>query len=161
MQKNIYIYALLIGFFMMIGCAQYEKAKEDLAFLAPKKYQCTVMKVYTGDRFLCQLSGLDNENIKLIGIRIPPEKQQEAMNFTRSVLKRGTLIKIEPETEAGYIDGDIPAYVFIQGDRVLNLLLVEKGLADLNVDEVIKYKPQFIEMQEKIQIEKIEIIEEN
>ena len=98
--------------------------------------------------------------IQLVGINIPEEKQDAAKQYTKSVLKRGLYVTIEPETQAMENYESIPAYVFIQGNKMLNLVLVEKGLADLNLDEVIKYKSNFIEIQEKIQVEEIEIIEE-
>ena len=161
MMKIRYLATLIIGFFMMMGCAQYEKAKEDLAFLTPERFQCTVMMVFSGDRFLCQFSDLDNVQIQLIGISIPNEKEGAAKKYTKSVLRRGLYVNIEPETQASDDYDSIPAYVFIQGNRMLNLLLVEKGLAELNVDEVVKYKSNFIEIQEKVQVEEIEIIEEN
>ena len=162
MQKNKYkyIYALLIGLFMIIGCAQYEKAKEDLAFLTPERFQCSVMMVFSGDRFLCQFSDSDNVQIDLIGIRIPKDKEETAKKYTKSVLKRGLYVSIEPETQAIDNRENISAYVFIQGNRMLNLILIEKGLADLNIDEVTKYKSRYLEVQEKVRINEIEIIEE-
>ncbi len=155
-----YIITFLLGLFLITSCTQYEKVKDDLSFLTPERFQCTVMKVYSGDSFLCQLPGLDDEKVKLIGINIPQDKEAAARKYTESVLKRGTLVKIEPETDQGYIDGSIPAYVFIQGNRMLNLILAEKGLADLNIEEVIKYKSQYIKVQEKVEVKEAEIIEE-
>ncbi len=117
--------------------------------------------VFSGDNFLCQFSDLDNMRIQLIGISIPKEKKGAAKQYTRSVLKRGLYVTIEPETQALDDSINVPAYVFIQGNRMLNLVLFEKGLADLNLDEVVKYKSNFIEIQEKVQVEEIELIEEN
>ncbi len=155
-----YIITILLGLFLIVSCAQYEKVKDDLSFLMPERFQCTVLKVYSGDSFLCQLPGLDDEKIKLIGVNIPQDKQEAAKKYTESVLKRGTLIKIETEAEAGYINGGITAYVFIQGNRMLNLILAEKGLADLNIEQVVKYKSQYIKLQEEVEVKEIEIIEE-
>ncbi len=161
MQRYKYLATLLIGLFMTVGCAQYEKVKDDLAFLTPDRFQCTVIMVFSGDNFLCQFSDLDNMRIQLIGISIPKEKKGAAKQYTRSVLKRGLYVTIEPETQALDDSINVPAYVFIQGNRMLNLVLFEKGLADLNLDEVVKYKSNFIEIQEKVQVEEIELIEEN
>ena len=159
-MKKRYLASLLIGFLLMMSCAQYEKAKEDLAFLMPERFLCTVMMVSSADRFLCQYTDLDTVRIQLIGITIPEDKEEAAKRYTKSVLKRGLLVKIEPERQARDNYDSLPAYVFIQGNRMLNLLLVEKGLADLNLDEVVKYKSNFIEIQEKVQVEEVEIIEE-
>ncbi|MGB2692667.1 MAG: thermonuclease family protein [Thermodesulfobacteriota bacterium] len=155
-NKHNYLIILITLLFLTYGCSQYNKVADDLAFLTPDKFQCTVMQIYSGDTFLCQLSGLDNERIKLIGITIPASKKKEAKNYTKSVLKRGTLVKIEPANEIRDSHGNIPAYVFVPGGKMLNIMLAEKGLAEINIQEMDKYKSSFIEIQKKREVEIIE-----
>jgi len=109
--KHNYLIIFITLLFLICGCSQYNKVADDLAFLTPDKFQCTVMQIYSGDKFLCQLSGLNNERIKLIGIIIPASKKKEAKDYTKSVLKRGTLVQIEPGREIRDSDGNIPAYI--------------------------------------------------
>lgn len=152
-NKRSYLIIFITALFLICGCSQYKKVADDLAFLAPDKFQCTVMKIYSGDKFLCQLSGLDNERVKLIGVRIPASKKKEANDFTKSVLKRGTLVKIEPGSEIRDSQGNIPAYVFVPGGKMLNIMLAKKGLAEVNIEEISKYKSSFLEIQQDTQIE--------
>lgn len=152
---------LILLFFtalLVAGCNQYKQVADDLSFLTPDKFQCTVLKVYSGDRFLCQLPGLNDEKVKLLGVEIPETKKTAAKKYTESVLRRGTLIEIEPGKETRNSEGDIPAYVIIPGGRMLNLVLVEKGLAEINIEEFGKYKSSVVEIKQDT---KVEIIEED
>lgn len=152
-NKRNYLIIFITALFLICGCSQYNKVADELAFLTPDKFQCTVMKIYSGDEFLCQLSGLDNERVKLIGITIPASKKKEANDYTKSVLRRGTLVKIEPGSEIRDSQGNIPAYVFVPGGKMLNIMLAEKGLAEINIQEMDKYKSSFIEIQKNREVE--------
>ena len=153
-RKLIFILVVLL----VSGCSQYKKVADDLSFLTPDKFQCAVVKVYSGDRFLCQLPGLNDEKVKLLGVMIPYDKKEEAKKFTESVLKRGTLIEIETGKETRDSDGNIPAYVFIPGGKMLNLALAEQGLAEINIDEFEKSQPPAVEINQNT---KVEITDEN
>jgi len=143
---------------LLTGCNKYNKVADELSFLTPDKFQCTLVKVYSGDRFLCQLSGLNNEKVRLLGVKIPIAEKEAAKQYTESILKRSTLVEIEPDKETRDSNGDIPAYVIIPGGRMLNLALAEQGLADINLDEIGKYKSLFIEIDQQTDVK---IIEEN
>jgi len=152
---------LILLFFtalVVAGCNQYKQVADDLSFLTPDKFQCTVLKVYSSGRFLCQLPGLNDEKVKLLGVEIPETKKTAAKKYTESVLRRGTLIEIEPGKETRNSEGDIPAYVIIPGGKMLNLVLVEKGLAEINIEEFGKYKSSVVEIKQDT---KVEIIEED
>jgi len=152
-NKRNYLTIFITGLFLICGCSQYNKVADDLAFLTPDKFQCTVMQIYSGDKFLCQLSGLDNERVRLIGVTIPASKKKEATDYTKSVLKRGTLVQIEPGSETRDSHGNIPAYVFVPGGKMLNIMLAKKGLAEISIEEIGKYKSSFLEIQQNTQIE--------
>lgn len=149
---------ILLNFTVLLvaGCSQYKKVADDLSFLTPDKFQCTVLKVYSSDRFLCQLPGLNDEKVKLLGVKIPDSKRAEAKKYTESVLKRGTLIEIEPGKETRDSEGNIPAYVFVPGGKMLNLELSEKSLADINIEEFGKYKSTVVEIHRDTEVEIIE-----
>lgn len=151
-NKRNYLIIFITGLFLICGCSQYNKMADDLAFLTPDEFPCTVMQVNSGDTFLCQLSGLDNEKIELIGVSISADKKKEAKNYTKSVLKRGTLVQIEPGSETRDSHGNIPAYVFVPGATMLNIMLAKKGLAEINIEEISKYKSSFLEIQQNTQI---------
>ena len=153
-RKN-YLIIFITGLILISACSQYKRVAEELAFLTPDKFPCTVMQVKSGDRFLCQLSGLDNEEIKLIGVSVYDDKKKEAKEYTKSILKRGTSVKIEPGSETRDSHGNIPAYVFVPGGKMLNIMLARKGLAEISIEEIGKYKSSFLEIQQNTQIETI------
>ena len=155
-QNKTLLFLIISGISLILGCSQYKKVSEDLSFLTPDKFLCTVMQVKSGDTFLCQMPGLDNENIKLVGVSIYPDKQKQAKEYTQSILKRGTLINIEPGAKTRDSNGNIPAYVFVPGGKMLNLMLANKGLAEVNIEEVTKYESSFIKIQQSTEVEIIE-----
>ncbi|MGH7849014.1 MAG: hypothetical protein ACREOP_01820, partial [Thermodesulfobacteriota bacterium] len=56
---------------------------------------------------------------------------------------------------------DIPAYVFVPGGKMLNVLLLEKGYAEPVKTEINeKYMNQFFGTEKKEAIEEIEVIKE-
>lgn len=154
MKKNLILF--ILSTLLVIGCNQYKKVADDLSFLTPDKFQCTVLKVYTGERFLCQLPGLNDEKVILLGVDIPDKKKAAAKKYTESVLTRGTLIEIEPGKQTRDSNGNIPAYVFIPGGKMLNLELADKGLAEINVEEFNKYQSLVVEIKENTEVEIIE-----
>lgn len=154
MKKNLILF--ILSALLVIGCNQYKKVADDLSFLTPDKFQCTVLKVYTGERFLCQLPGLNDEKVILLGVDIPDKKKAAAKKYTESVLTRGTLIEIEPGKQTRDSNGNIPAYVFIPGGKMLNLELADKGLAEINVEEFNKYQSLVVEIKETTEVEIIE-----
>lgn len=153
-RKNLIL--LFFTVLLVAGCSQYKKVADDFSFLTPDKFQCTVLKVHSGDRFLCQLPGLNDEKIKLLGVVIPAVKKSEAKKYTESVLRRGTLIEIEPGKQTRDSNGNIPAYVFIPGGKMLNLELAEKDLADINIEEFGKYKSSVVEINQDTEVYIIE-----
>ncbi len=148
-MRIVHVQIILIITVLFIGCAQYETAIEKLEWLEPDTFTCDVVQVSSGDTFLCRFPDLEIDTIRLAGIKIPDNKKKEAEIFTKSVLKRGTLVNIEPHRQqrAGY--GGISAYVYVPGGKILNMLLLEKGYAGVARDEVNeKYKAEFIKIED-------------
>lgn len=156
---------ILIILFMVSGCAQYDTALEKLESIEPDSFTCTVLEVKSAYTFLCQFPGLDLETIRLAGITVPGNKENAAKSFAKKVLTRGTLVNIEPVNDSKVIDNGIPAYVWVPGGKMLNILLVERGYAEVLQDEVTqKYEAVFnraasnqnqdIEVIEEVEIEK-------
>lgn len=140
--------ALLFGALMIAGCSGYDKVREDLGFLRTEKIQCTVMRVDSGDKFLCRLPGLGIETVRLAGVVIPEDKTAEAKSYTGSFLRRGTLLMVEPERNLTKSGGDMPGYVFVPGGKMLNILLVDKGLAYINMEEIARHRDLFMGIKE-------------
>lgn len=70
-------------------------------------------------------------------------------------------MKIEPDKEQINESGYIPAYVFVPGGKMLNVLLLEKGYAEpVKKDVNEKYMSLFVGTEKKETIEEIEVIEE-
>lgn len=120
---------VLAGTFCLQACEKYERVTDKLDFLKYEYFTCDAVSVTDGENFVCQTPGMDMEQIRLIGISIPGERKDEAKKFCESVLRRGTLVRIEPDKNQKWDGGNIPAYVFAPGGKMLNVLLVENGYA--------------------------------
>ena len=160
-MKSILRNLALITMFTALGCAQYETAVEKLEWLEPDTFICDVVQVKSADTFLCKFPDLEIDTIRLAGIQVLKNKESEAESFSKSVLRRGTLVNIEPDKDVKDIDRGIPAYVWVPGGKMLNLLLIERGYADALRDEVSeKYEAVFIKTGGKKSTEEVEVIEE-
>lgn len=138
--------AILITALLTTSCSKYEKAAERLDFLKFESFNCSVFRVDTGNRFLCTPPDGEVEKIRLIGLRIPEDKEREAKKFSESVLRRSTLVKIEPDPQLRDGSGAVPAYVFVPGGKMLNVLLIENGYAEIATEEINeKYSVTFLD----------------
>lgn len=52
---------------------------------------------------------MDIERIRLIGVSISQESENDAKKYCESILRRGTLVKIEPDKELVGREDGIPA----------------------------------------------------
>lgn len=137
-------FVLLIAAMLITSCSKYEKATERLDLPKFETYSCSVLRVDSGDTFLCTPPDGEVEKIRLVGIRIPEDKEREAKKFSGSILRRSTLVKIEPDAQLRDGSGTVPAYVFAPGGKMLNVLLIENGYADVEAEEINqKYKASF------------------
>jgi endonuclease YncB( thermonuclease family) len=140
----IHYVVLLIAAVLITSCSKYEKATERFDFLKFENYSCSVLRVDTGNTFLCTPPDGEVEKIRLIGIRIPEDKEHEAEKFSESVLRRSTLVKIEPDPQLRDGSSTVPAYVFVPGGMMLNVLLIENGYAEVAAEEINeKYEASF------------------
>lgn len=130
------------------GCARYDDVARNLDFLRFEYFTCSVVRVDSGESFLCQLSDMSMDTIRLNGIDVPEQKLSEAKKFSESILRRGTLVKVEPDRESVDTSGGPQSYVFVPGGKMLNVLLVENGYAIPVPGEVNdKYKGLFSSVQ--------------
>lgn len=156
-RKTILISALLL----LSACNKYEEVANNLDFLKYEYFTCDVVRVADGESFFCQPPDLDMEKIRLIGISVPADSEKEAKKYCESILRRGTLVKIEPDNGQKKETGDMPAYVFVPGGKMLNVLLLKKGYAEPVKKEVNeKYMSLFAGTEKKETTEEIEVIEE-
>lgn len=161
--KHISIKKTLLtsAFLFLSACSKYEKVADNLDFLKYEYFTCGVVRVADGESFFCQPPDLDMEKIRLIGISVPAESEKEAKKYCESILRRGTLVKIEPGKVEKKDIADIPAYVFVPGGKMLNVLLLEKGYAEPVKTEINeKYMSLFAGAEKKETPEEIEVIEE-
>lgn len=127
-QRLIAVLALA-GLLHVSACGKYEQVTEKLDFLKYEYFTCDVVSVADAEHFVCRTPAMDMQKIGLIGISVPEEGEGEAKKFSESVLRRGTLVRIEPEKNQKKDGGNIPAYVFVPGGKMLNVLLIENGYA--------------------------------
>lgn len=152
---------LISAFLLLSACSKYEKVAENLDFLKYEYFTCDVVRVADGESFFCQPPDMDMEKIRLIGISVPADSEKVAKKYCESILRRGTLVKIEPVNGQREETGDMPAYVFVPGGKMLNVLLLEKGYAEPVKKEVNeKYMSLFVGTEKKETIEETEVIEE-
>jgi micrococcal nuclease len=141
---------LLSASLFFTHCSKYEKVADNLDFLKYEYFTCDVVRVADGESFLCQPPDMDIEKIRLIGVSVSSESEDEAKKYCESILRRGTLVKIETDKERGKEAADIPAYVFVPGGKMLNVLLLEKGYAEPVKNEVNeKYRDIFAAAEKK------------
>ena len=115
---------MLACLLMFVGCAESSPGT------------AVVRKVVDGDTIEVRV-GNRNETVRLLGIDTPetvhPDKPvecfgPEASARTKQLLPRGTMVRIERDTEARDHFGRLLLYVFL-GDQMVNELLVREGLA--------------------------------
>ena len=141
--------ACVFGSLLLTSCsAYYEEGKENLKFLYPDYVKCYVAQVIDGDTFDCQLSDVNIEKVRLIGIGIPESIGDTATNFSKSYLRRGTPVRLELDEQTRNKDGRILAYVYLPGGKMLNALLIQEGYAQVIINPSnIKYKDLFLKLE--------------
>lgn len=118
------------------GCGgKYEEVAKNLDFLKYEYFTCSGVRVESGDSFFCEPPNMNMLKIRLAGVSIPPEKETEAKKFSESILRRGTLVKVETGESIDESGGPL-SYVFAPGGKMLNVLLVENGYAEPVVEEL-------------------------
>ncbi len=142
--------SLLMLAFLLVGCSKYDAVRKSLDFLKTDSFPCDVVQVKDADLFYCQLSNRDTEKIELIGVEIPKLVEEKATAFAKSLLKRGTPVKLEFDEEARDSDGRILAYVHLPGGKILNNLLIQEGYAQVVVNSPnFKYKDLYLDLQKE------------
>jgi micrococcal nuclease len=149
MTKNSILIPLIIAFLfaypLLTGCNTYDQIKD---FVHPDYVKCSVAKVIDGDAFDCQLSDVSIERVRLIGIGIPESIRDGATHFSKSYLRRGVPVRLEFDKEKMDSYGNILAYVYLPGGKMLNSLLIQEGYAQVIVRPPnIKYKDLFAKLE--------------
>ena len=147
-RKRAGVLATVIAAVMLAaGCGgKYEEAARTLDFLKYEYFTCTAVRVESGDSFFCEPPNMNMLKIRLVGVDIPPNDESGAKKFSESILRRGTLVKVET-SESVDEDGGPLSYVFVPGGKMLNVLLVENGYAEPVAGELDeKYKEIFVDI---------------
>lgn len=148
---------VLAGLICIASCGKYDQVADKLDFLKFEYFTCDVASVTDGDSFTCQMPDMDIKKIRLTGISVPEDKKAAAKKFSESVLRRGTLVRVEPDKNQKMEGANIPSYVFVPGGKMLNVLLLEEGYAVFVKNGVSdKYMNQFAEAAGKADAEKSE-----
>lgn len=139
------------------GCGgKYEEVARNLDFLKYEYFTCSVVRVESGESFFCEPPNMNMEKIRLAGVDVIQGREGEARKFSESVLRRGTLVKVETG-ESVDTDGGPLSYVFVPGGKMLNVLLVENGYAEPMPEELNeKYKNIFVEVSVETETEEPE-----
>lgn len=112
-----------------VGCAKYQELEEKLPFIFPNYVRCNVLKVIDGNIFDCELTNVQIERVRMIGVQVPASFKDIAGRFTRSELYRGLPVRLEPDQLT--TDGvNLLAYVYLPGGKMINSLLIEEGYAE-------------------------------
>jgi endonuclease YncB( thermonuclease family) len=136
-HTGFFVPAVLAGVILLTaGCgAKYEEAARNLDFLKYEYFTCSVVRVESGDSFFCEPPNMNMEKIRLAGVDVIPGREGEARKFSESILRRGTLVKVETG-ESVDTDGGPLSYVFVPGGKMLNVLLIENGYAEPVTEEL-------------------------
>ena len=136
-RNGFFVPAVLAGVILLTaGCGgKYEEVAKNLDFLKYEYFTCSVVRVESGDSFFCEPPNMSMEKIRLAGVDVIPGREGEAKKFSESILRRGTLVKVETG-ESVDTDGGPLSYVFVPGGKMLNVLLIENGYAEPVTEEL-------------------------
>ncbi|OEF98899.1 hypothetical protein BHF71_02940 [Vulcanibacillus modesticaldus] len=152
----ILMIVLVATFIFFYSEATYEK--ENLL-------EAKVIRVVDGDTFIAEIEG-NKEKIRLLLIDTPetvhPKKPvqpfgPEASAFAKEKLEN-KIVRLELDVQERDKYGRILAYVYLNDGKMLNELLLAKGLARVVVyPPNVKYVEKFREIQKRAQEEKVGI----
>ena len=161
---------LIVCFIILIsGCSKESQFTKALDAFVPKNEACSIMRVNEGNLFYCETPNLEVLKVKLMGVAIYEGNEEEAREFTRSILKFGSNVWISLEDRVRENKGVLSAFVYLQDKTFLNALIIREGIGYesfkgkeagyKNKFDTIYYKelsdPQDveIEIEEEIEIE--------
>lgn len=155
--------ALLLLAAMLCGCSQLQATNHTADDLT----EATVVRVVDGDTLIANVNGAD-ERIRLIGIDTPEsvnpddskntEKGREASAYVKDMLKPGTKLWLEPDTEDRDKYDRLLRYVWLDKPsdpqsaeeakgKMLNAVLVADGWAEpMRIEPNVKWCPLFEEL---------------
>lgn len=148
------------------------KAKRTLSLKPNSKYSCRVIRVYDGDTFKCKLESGKEVKVRLLGIDTPESSKNikgyrdaekanvniekivelgiKAKNFTKKFLKKNMNVYLETDVQPFDKYGRVLAYVYLPDGKMLNLLLVEEGYANVyTIPPNVKYADILKKAQER------------
>lgn len=135
-KKPGVLIALILTVIFAAGCGgKYEEVARNLDFLKYEYFTCSVVRVDSADSFFCEPPNMNIEKIGLAGVNVIPGRESEARKFSESILRRGTLVKVETGESVDTAGGPL-SYVFVPGGKMLNVLLVESGYAEPVTEEL-------------------------
>jgi len=145
--------SLFAGVFFFFGISVNKNLPKTPATVSPTltplplKQQAWVKEVVDGDTIILK----NDEKIRYLGIDAPDQGKpyfQKAKEFNFKLVKdKEVELEFEPRERKDIFDRTL-AYVFIKDNfgkkKMVNLLIVEEGLADIKLYSNLKYKQEFI-----------------
>ncbi|MEW6280995.1 MAG: thermonuclease family protein [Candidatus Eremiobacterota bacterium] len=100
---------------------------------SPQRYWGQVSQVFDGNAFQIVFSD-SVETVRLVGVRAPDSRSPEPYGpqsgqFLSRLLPQGTWVALEVEDPMRDSYGALRAYAFLQNGRMVNELMLERGLA--------------------------------
>lgn len=155
--KFLFIFFSIL--FLLTGCFSGSISTDENINLL----ETEVIRVIDGDTFVANINGVE-EKVRLLLIDTPevvhPSKPvepfgPEASQFTKELIE-GKKVYLEFDIQERDKYGRILAYVYLLDGRMLNELLLEKGLAQVVVYQPnVKYVDEFREIQKEAQKNKV------
>jgi endonuclease YncB( thermonuclease family) len=145
--------SLFAGLFFFLGTSVNKNLPKTPAVLSPTptplllKQQTWVKEVIDGDTIILA----DDTHIRYLGIDAPDQGKPyflKAKEYNQKLVENKEVeLEFEPK-ERKDVFGRTLAYVFIKDNlgqkKMVNLLLVEEGLADISLYSNLKYKQEFL-----------------
>jgi len=88
-------------------------------------------------------------NVRLLGIKEKPEKKSQAVQFLRDKT-RGQKVFIKFDVVKHDKNNNLLCYLYLQNKTFLNVHLIRKGLADVDITFDHRYKSKFLGYQKEI-----------
>jgi micrococcal nuclease len=143
MEKRILIF---LGVIICLGLLSifypYLTGEKEIVKEEYEKEECFVNRIIDGDTLVC-----NNETIRLLGIDTPEKNEeyfQEAKDYLSEVNNKNVLVLRDFDDKGKYYRK--LRYIFYQG-RLINVELVEQGLAKAYYHEDLKYEQKFLDAE--------------
>lgn len=158
MTLRILLFCFIISF---AGCSKESQLLKTLDSFVPENEACAIMRVSEGNLFYCETSNLEVMKVKLMGVEIYEGKEEEAKEFTKSILKFGSNVWISLDNNIRAERGVRSAFVYLQDKTFLNGLIIREGYGYESFEgKEAEFKDKFDQIYYKDLSDPVEVEEE-